>query len=118
MEFYNLIDMTSVGYSNMVKNDSMKLSTLKKIAEVLKSSIGEILDEEIGDESQIDSQLKSMTDEDITSEILNDSMTNDEKIIILKDRIESLTSQLKMTTHIAEIRKRRIAELEQKMSTN
>jgi DNA-binding Xre family transcriptional regulator len=114
MEFYRLVEMTSVGYATMVKNDTMKLSTLKKIAEVLKTSLADILDEEMRDESQVDFKTSPAIDEEITAEILDDSISDAEKIIILKDRITSLSSQLKMSIHIAEIRRRKIESLERK----
>lgn len=47
MDFYSQIGLTGQGYSRMFENDSMKVSTLLKIAEVLQVSVTELLGEKL-----------------------------------------------------------------------
>jgi DNA-binding Xre family transcriptional regulator len=47
MDFYNLIGLSSTGYAAMVKNNSIKLSTLILIAHKLKVSLPDLLKDEI-----------------------------------------------------------------------
>jgi DNA-binding Xre family transcriptional regulator len=47
MDFYTLIGLTSTGYAAMVKNNTIKLSTLMIIAEKLNVSLADLLKDEI-----------------------------------------------------------------------
>lgn len=100
MDFYEKIDMTSKGYTLMVENNSIKVATLQKIAEVLDvpvSTFFEMDDKGSTHEGQIEYfDLNEPYDLDATKEIMDLNIPLEEKITILREMVSSLKLRLKI----------------------
>lgn len=88
MEFYKLIGMSSKGYVQMVQNNSIKLSTLQKMADVLKVEIGDFFPSD---------KNKDIAQEETTSYGNNDMIAVLKEISKLKDEIITLHKELAAT---------------------
>lgn len=115
MKFYQLIDMSDVGYSAMVKKHSIKLATLEKIAEVLNISIFELIAEE-ANQSQTPTEKEWQMPPPIfpenTDYIIQLDIPDSDKLVMLREKISLLSLQLQISSELAETRKERIEKLE------
>jgi DNA-binding Xre family transcriptional regulator len=115
MEFYKLIQMSDVGYSAMVKNHTVKLTTLEKIANVLNISIFELLHEEPTQSqtpTQKEWQMPPPLFPENTDYIMQLDIPDSDKIVMLREKISLLSLQLQISSNLAETRKERIEKLE------
>jgi DNA-binding Xre family transcriptional regulator len=119
MEFYRLIGMTETGYKNMRISNSIKVSTLQKIAEVLKVSIFELLGTETSPAESFDGNdlaMPPVTAAEDTSDIMDLDIEDAEKMILLREQISMLILKLKITTKMSENRKAKIEKLEEQLA--
>lgn len=120
MEFYKLIQMSDVGYTAMVKNHTIKLATLEKIADVLNISIFELLHDEPSEPpttTQKDRQMPPPIFPENTDYIMQLDIPDNDKIIMLREKISLLSLQLQISNNLAETRKERIEKLEMQLAT-
>jgi transcriptional regulator with XRE-family HTH domain len=105
MDFYERIDMTSKGYTLMVENNSIKVATLQKIAEVLGvpvSTFFEMVTGEASPEGQTEGFDPSEPyDLDATKEVMDLDIPLEEKVAILREMV----SALKLRLRIAQLEK-------------
>jgi hypothetical protein len=122
MEFYDLIGTSANAYKYMVNHDTATLTELKKIASVLKTTILELIDEGSDDEITIEVQSSPSEEELVTLEIINSGMSDTDKIkmlgqrnILLTEKNNYLSSELEAAKQLAEMRKKKIVELEESL---
>ncbi len=122
MEFYSLIGTSANAYKYMVTHDTATLPELKKIASVLNTTILELIDDGVEDEIRVDIQTNETEEELVTTEIINSSISDIDKIkmlgqrnILLNEKNNSITSELEATKQLAEMRKKKITELEESL---
>ncbi len=120
MEFYDLIGTSANAYKYMITHDTATIPELKKIASALNTTILELIDEGGDNEVQVDIQSNVTEEESVTSEIINSSMSEIDKVkmlgqrnILLNDRYDSLLNELEAAKQLAEMRKTKITELEE-----
>lgn len=115
MEFYKLIQMSDVGYAAMVKNHTIKLATLEKIAAVLNISIFELLDDK-ANQSQTPTekewQMPPPVFPENTDYIMKLDIPDSDKMVMLREKISLLSLQLQISNKLADSRKERIEKLE------
>lgn len=96
MEFYKLIGMSSTGYNQMFENNSMKIATLEKIAEVLKIPATELLAESITSEPLENYSKDGNSHTELIREnlyLLKESSRLKDEIIKLQKEIASLKEE-------------------------
>ncbi len=114
MVFYKLIGMTEAGYKNMRLSNSIKVSTLEKIAEVLEVSVFELLEQKslqaaIDPADELTAPPPLMRDD--AGDIMELDITDSERIEMLLEKISLLTLQLKISEKLSEVRKENIDKL-------
>jgi len=93
MEFYKLIGMSSTGYNQMFENNSMKIATLERIAEVLNVSATDLLAESVVSEPLENYSKDGLSHADLVREnlfLLKESNKLKDEIIKLQKEIASL----------------------------
>lgn len=108
MEFYSQIGMSHKGFSQMVENESIKVSTLQKIAEVLGvpvsvffgSSIQGITLTEDGESGNSSLDTPAPFDPAATDEIMSLDLPLSEKVKMLRETIGMLRMQVSMLQRI------------------
>jgi DNA-binding Xre family transcriptional regulator len=135
MEFYTAIGMTHGGYKNMIENDTIKLSTLKRIAEVLRVPVSEIFTDKkslsdkvsdgrmpatiakfSGEISAEDLETPGPLIAELTQDIMDEDISADEKIILLRERIALQAIEIMKLEKLAEIRLQNIEKLKKQIA--
>jgi transcriptional regulator with XRE-family HTH domain len=122
-EFYEAIGMSTNGFLQMVENNSMKITTLQKIADVLGVPMSFFFE----DGEQVDLldagafDLESFPD--LRTESIADALkryeglTDEEIIVMLMQQIGVLRLQVEMLTHLAHLRLQKIKKLQEGQGT-
>lgn len=96
MDFYKLIGMSSTGYNQMFENNSMKIATLEKIAEVLHVSATDLLAESIVSEPAENYSKDGSSNTELVREnlfLLKESNRLKDEIIKLQKEIAMLKEE-------------------------
>jgi transcriptional regulator with XRE-family HTH domain len=118
-EFYEAIGMSNNGFLQMVENNSMKITTLQKIADVLGVPVSIFFEDgeqvDLPDAGAFD--LESFPD--LRTESIADALkryeglTDREIIVMLMQQIGVLRLQVEMLTHLAHLRLQKIKKLQE-----
>lgn len=112
-EFYKAIGMSTTGFLQMVENNSMKITTLEKIAEVLNVPISIFFEEALSGVNPLMDKAEYTSIESREAILKRYSgLDNDEKITLMATEISVLQIRLSMANDIAELRLKKIDKLE------
>jgi transcriptional regulator with XRE-family HTH domain len=119
MEFYNAIGMSGTGFLQMQENDSIKVTMLQKIADVLNVPVSSFFDESPANTGKNaggghgDLETLEPWDESATADLMQKykGLPDAEIIKLLRHNISLLQMELDMIKTLADVQAKKIVEL-------
>jgi hypothetical protein len=135
MVFYRLINMTDTGFRQSVENKSMKIEVVEKIAKVLEVPVSYFFQESdnipvtvtpnkqpgiiaklSGEISVEDLETPGPLIEELTQDIMDEDISDVEKIILLRERICWQAVEIMKLEKLAELRLQNIEKLKKQLA--